>query len=60
LASELRELRRGNPAHFDLVTEIAPGEDPLPWETAGATWVLTSFDPQPREVEVRSVIEAGP
>jgi alkanesulfonate monooxygenase SsuD/methylene tetrahydromethanopterin reductase-like flavin-dependent oxidoreductase (luciferase family) len=60
LASELRELRGGNGGRFDLVTEIAPGEDPSPWESAGATWVLTSFDPQPREVAVRSVIEAGP
>lgn len=60
LASELRELRRGNGAHFDLVSEIPPGEDPSPWAAAGATWVLTSFDAQPHEGEVRSVIEAGP
>ena len=30
------------------------------WEAAGATWVLTSLDPQPPEPEVRAVIDAGP
>jgi alkanesulfonate monooxygenase SsuD/methylene tetrahydromethanopterin reductase-like flavin-dependent oxidoreductase (luciferase family) len=60
LASELRALREGNGDQFDLVIEIPPGEDPSPWQAAGATWVLTSFDPEPREVEVRSAIEAGP
>jgi hypothetical protein len=29
-------------------------------EAAGATWVLTSFEPQPAEDVVREVIEAGP
>jgi alkanesulfonate monooxygenase SsuD/methylene tetrahydromethanopterin reductase-like flavin-dependent oxidoreductase (luciferase family) len=60
LAAELRELRRGRGGHFDLVAEIPPGADPTPWNAAGATWVLTSFDSQPREANVRSVIEAGP
>jgi 2-polyprenyl-6-methoxyphenol hydroxylase-like FAD-dependent oxidoreductase len=27
---------------------------------AGATWVLTSIDPQPPEPEVRAVVDAGP
>ena len=45
---------------FDLVVEIQPGGDPGPWEAAGATWVLTSFGPQPREADVRATIEAGP
>ena len=60
LASELHELRRASSARFDLVVEVPPGEDPSPWASAGATWVLTSFGPQPREVDVRSVIEGGP
>ena len=30
------------------------------WEAAGATWVLTSIEPQPSEPEIREVIEAGP
>jgi hypothetical protein len=63
LAAEVRELRGSNadPAHpFDLLAEIAPGGDPAPWEEAGATWVLTSWDSQPREVDVRAAIDAGP
>jgi alkanesulfonate monooxygenase SsuD/methylene tetrahydromethanopterin reductase-like flavin-dependent oxidoreductase (luciferase family) len=60
-AEELRELRQGNDNPFDLIVEIAPDEDPEPWEDAGATWVLTgSSDQSPKLAEVRAVIEAGP
>lgn len=60
LAAEVRELRLDDAGEFDLVAEIPPGGDPSPWSAAGATWVLTSFDSQPQEVEVRAVIDAGP
>jgi alkanesulfonate monooxygenase SsuD/methylene tetrahydromethanopterin reductase-like flavin-dependent oxidoreductase (luciferase family) len=60
LVTELGELRAGNRGQFDLVAEISPGDDPAPWDAAGATWVLTAFDSQPREAAVRSAIEAGP
>ncbi|HWE12940.1 MAG TPA: LLM class flavin-dependent oxidoreductase [Solirubrobacteraceae bacterium] len=60
LDAELRELRHGEVGRFDLVAEISPGGDPSPWTAAGATWVLTSFDSQPREARVRAVIDAGP
>jgi hypothetical protein len=30
------------------------------WEAAGATWVLTSIEPQPPAPEIREVIQAGP
>jgi hypothetical protein len=40
--------------------EVPPGADVRQWEAAGATWVLTSFEPQPPEDVVREVIEAGP
>jgi alkanesulfonate monooxygenase SsuD/methylene tetrahydromethanopterin reductase-like flavin-dependent oxidoreductase (luciferase family) len=60
LAAELRELRGGELGQFDLVAEISPGGDPDPWGAAGATWVVTGFDSQPREDHVRSAIEAGP
>jgi alkanesulfonate monooxygenase SsuD/methylene tetrahydromethanopterin reductase-like flavin-dependent oxidoreductase (luciferase family) len=60
LDAELSELRQGDRGRFDLVAEISPGGDPSPWAAAGATWVLTSFDSQPREAEVRTVIDAGP
>jgi alkanesulfonate monooxygenase SsuD/methylene tetrahydromethanopterin reductase-like flavin-dependent oxidoreductase (luciferase family) len=60
LAAEVAALRPAGSGAFDVVCEIAPGEDPGPWERAGATWVLTAFGRQPREAEVRVVIEAGP
>ncbi len=59
LAGQIHQAR-GNDDHFDLVVEVAPGADVQPWEAAGATWALTSFEPQPPEREVREVIEAGP
>ena len=58
LAHETAQARGGEP--FDLVAEIAPGEDPGPWAQAGATWVLTGFGRQPRLAEVREAIAAGP
>jgi alkanesulfonate monooxygenase SsuD/methylene tetrahydromethanopterin reductase-like flavin-dependent oxidoreductase (luciferase family) len=60
LAAEVRQLRGEQAGPFDLVAEIPAGGDPSPWSAAGATWVLTSFDSQPREVEVRAAIDAGP
>ncbi len=60
LAAEVESLRAGNDERFDLVIEIEPGEDPGPWEAAGATWVLTGFDWPPRLGDVRAAIEAGP
>lgn len=64
LGQEVRELRKAAGAStddgaFDLVVEIAAGEDPQPWVRAGATWVLTGFGSQPRVDEVRAAIEAG-
>jgi alkanesulfonate monooxygenase SsuD/methylene tetrahydromethanopterin reductase-like flavin-dependent oxidoreductase (luciferase family) len=59
-AEELAELRAGESNPFDLVAEIDPGGDPAPWEAAGATWVLTSFDRRAALGEVRDAIEAGP
>jgi alkanesulfonate monooxygenase SsuD/methylene tetrahydromethanopterin reductase-like flavin-dependent oxidoreductase (luciferase family) len=56
LASEVAQRDR----HFDLVIEIAPGDDISPWRGAGATWILTGFGRQPRADEVREAISAGP
>jgi alkanesulfonate monooxygenase SsuD/methylene tetrahydromethanopterin reductase-like flavin-dependent oxidoreductase (luciferase family) len=58
LAHETSEARGGEP--FDLVAEIEPGEDPSPWQEAGATWVLTGFGRQPRLAAVREAVAAGP
>ena len=60
LAAEVRALRDGDGGPFDFVVEIERGEDLVPWEAAGATWVLNGFDSTPREAEVRALIEAGP
>ena len=60
LAEEIRRARAGSDAPFDLVVEVPPGADVRRWEAAGATWVLTSMEPQPAEREVRDVVDAGP
>lgn len=60
LVAEIPERRAGRPEPFDVVAEIAPGDPVEPWEAAGATWILTSFDSQPRRQEVTQAIEAGP
>jgi alkanesulfonate monooxygenase SsuD/methylene tetrahydromethanopterin reductase-like flavin-dependent oxidoreductase (luciferase family) len=59
LVEDVRGLRGGTD-DFDVVVEISPGDDVDPWDAAGATWVLTAFDSQPRRSEVQSAIEAGP
>ncbi|HEY2317350.1 MAG TPA: LLM class flavin-dependent oxidoreductase [Solirubrobacteraceae bacterium] len=64
LAAETREARAARQDRtdepFDIVAEIAPGEDPVPWERAGATWIFTDFGRQPSAAEVRETIAAGP
>ena len=46
--------------HFDLVIEVAPGDDTGPWREAGATWILTGFGRQPRASDVRDAVTTGP
>jgi hypothetical protein len=59
LTGEIREaLPAGDP--FDVVVDIAPGDDADPWARAGATWIVTDFGRQPAQAEVRKVIDAGP
>jgi alkanesulfonate monooxygenase SsuD/methylene tetrahydromethanopterin reductase-like flavin-dependent oxidoreductase (luciferase family) len=60
LAVWIRQARSGSEDPFDLVVEVPPGADVGVWADAGATWVLTSVEPQPNEVDIRQVIEAGP
>lgn len=60
LAEEIAIDRDKALAGFDLVVEVAPGQEIEPWEQAGATWVLSEFGRQPRVAEVREAIEAGP
>lgn len=60
LTGELAELRDKAQRPLDVVVDLEPGVDPDPWRSAGATWVLTDFGPQPRAARVREVIEHGP
>jgi alkanesulfonate monooxygenase SsuD/methylene tetrahydromethanopterin reductase-like flavin-dependent oxidoreductase (luciferase family) len=61
LASEVRSLRDPAAGPFDLVIELEePGDDPAPWEAAGATWCLTGFGSTPKEADVLAAIDAGP
>jgi alkanesulfonate monooxygenase SsuD/methylene tetrahydromethanopterin reductase-like flavin-dependent oxidoreductase (luciferase family) len=60
IAEEVGELRDGDRGGFDLVAEIAPGQEAGPWEAAGATWVLTDFETRPRRRDVEAAIDAGP
>jgi alkanesulfonate monooxygenase SsuD/methylene tetrahydromethanopterin reductase-like flavin-dependent oxidoreductase (luciferase family) len=60
LAGEIASQRSADAGPFDLVVEIDPGEEALPWVQAGATWVLTGFGRQPRVDEVRRAIDSGP
>jgi alkanesulfonate monooxygenase SsuD/methylene tetrahydromethanopterin reductase-like flavin-dependent oxidoreductase (luciferase family) len=59
LASEVRAERPAD-THFDMVVALPPGDDPEPWEQAGATWAVTDFGIQPSLAEVRAAIDAGP
>jgi len=59
LAAEVRAARpAGEP--FDLVVSLMPGQNPRPWELAGATWTVTDFGMQPTQASVLSTIETGP
>ncbi|HYZ29601.1 MAG TPA: LLM class flavin-dependent oxidoreductase [Thermoleophilaceae bacterium] len=60
IVDEIHALRGSGSDPFDVVVEVPAGEPTAPWVTAGATWVLTAFDSQPRLAEVVRAIKAGP
>jgi alkanesulfonate monooxygenase SsuD/methylene tetrahydromethanopterin reductase-like flavin-dependent oxidoreductase (luciferase family) len=60
IAEEVAELRGPDQGPFDLVVEIGPRDAATPWEEAGATWVLTSFDEQARLGDVEATVDAAP
>jgi hypothetical protein len=60
LVDEVRALRPPDADSLDIVVDPPAGTNPGPWEAAGATWVLSGFGSQPREADVRRVIERGP
>lgn len=53
--------RPAEPGDYDVVVDGPPGSDPRPWEDAGATWMLTTFDPFTVDADVvRAAIAGGP
>jgi alkanesulfonate monooxygenase SsuD/methylene tetrahydromethanopterin reductase-like flavin-dependent oxidoreductase (luciferase family) len=45
---------------YDIVAEIEPGHDPMPYAAAGATWWLVGFDPETVTIDmVRGVLRDG-
>jgi len=65
VVAELTALRRAAGRDlaepYDVVIELAPGEDPAPYAAAGATWWLVAFPWDAVSVDqVRAVIRAGP
>lgn len=61
-AVELVSQRRpSGMAGYDVVVDAPPHTDPEPWRRAGATWMLTTFDPFETSPDaVHDVIETGP
>jgi alkanesulfonate monooxygenase SsuD/methylene tetrahydromethanopterin reductase-like flavin-dependent oxidoreductase (luciferase family) len=58
MAAEARELRTED-GPFDVITEIAPDDDPQRWADAGATWVCTMFGRAPSQSAVLDFIKHG-
>jgi alkanesulfonate monooxygenase SsuD/methylene tetrahydromethanopterin reductase-like flavin-dependent oxidoreductase (luciferase family) len=52
----LAELVAELPEGHEVVVDSPPGEDPGPWERAGATWVLTDFGRAPTAAAVRAAL----
>ncbi|MFL6003233.1 MAG: LLM class flavin-dependent oxidoreductase [Nocardioides sp.] len=63
---DLEEVTAGLADHspqpgFELVVDLRPDQDPVPWLDRGASWVLTRIGPFDLDLaEVQGVIEAGP
>jgi alkanesulfonate monooxygenase SsuD/methylene tetrahydromethanopterin reductase-like flavin-dependent oxidoreductase (luciferase family) len=61
LLDELPKLRDGDAGAFDVAVEGWPGDDPVPWSAAGATWWLIQFSPFDITADgVRAVVADGP
>jgi alkanesulfonate monooxygenase SsuD/methylene tetrahydromethanopterin reductase-like flavin-dependent oxidoreductase (luciferase family) len=61
VVAQVRELRGGSTAPYDVVVGLLPGVDPTPYAEAGATWWAASFSPYGLTVDqVRGVVRDGP
>ena len=51
----------GEDGPYDVAAEVSPDTDPRPYVAAGATWLLTAFEPESISVDrVRGVARNGP
>ncbi|WP_086840216.1 LLM class flavin-dependent oxidoreductase [Amycolatopsis kentuckyensis] len=58
--AQVEALRAGTEP-FDYIAEVEPADEPSPYAAAGATWILTGFDPESLSVDhVRGVLRDGP
>ncbi|WP_426502268.1 LLM class flavin-dependent oxidoreductase [Dactylosporangium sp. McL0621] len=54
-------MRPDPTAPYDIAAERPPGADPAPLVRAGATWLLTAFEPESLSLDhVRGVVRDGP
>jgi hypothetical protein len=62
LAEVTAGIRQSRPAAdpFDVIVDLPPDEDVIPWERAGATWAVTDFGLRPTRESVLAVISEGP
>jgi alkanesulfonate monooxygenase SsuD/methylene tetrahydromethanopterin reductase-like flavin-dependent oxidoreductase (luciferase family) len=59
--ASIEAARPAGRGDFDVVVNDVAGADPQPWADAGATWLLTRFDPfTVTAADVRAVITRGP
>ena len=63
---DLDEVTSGLAVHtpapgFDVVVDLRPEQDAVPWLDRGASWVLTRIGPYDLDVDVvREIVDAGP
>jgi hypothetical protein len=61
VVAQVDAMREDRDRPFDYAVEVEPGQDVTPYVAAGATWCLTSFDPESISVDhVRGVLRDGP
>jgi alkanesulfonate monooxygenase SsuD/methylene tetrahydromethanopterin reductase-like flavin-dependent oxidoreductase (luciferase family) len=58
---QMIETERGAMSNFDLVIQGVYGDDPTPWQRAGASWFLSRLGPYGLEYDdVQRAVAAGP
>ncbi len=67
VVAEVAQLRGDQDKPFEIVVDFPPGEDPVPWARAGATWFMTRISPWERDLgdaaeiqRLKALVAAGP